>query len=107
MRPAIWVPPSHAIHNREPVFLCCLCEAAWYEPEDRFEYERHVMRAHSHEEVRDLSPRTHAPGIFDPHHESGDVEWQRWIDRNAAAGNDPMRYMKTSDGKSTSGTGDG
>jgi hypothetical protein len=107
MRPAIWLPASHTIHNTTPKFLCCLCDAAWYFEEDRFEYERHCLKAHSHEEVRATSPRVQAPGIFDPRWEGGDVEWQDWIDRNAAAGNDPMRYMRTDDGKHTSGTGDG
>ena len=106
-RPAIWLPPSHTIHNRKPIFACTLCDAAWYEPEDRHEYERHVVSGHSHEDVREHSLQAQAPGIFDPHWEGGDVEWQEWIDRNAAAGNDPMRYMRTDDGKHSSGTGDG
>lgn len=103
---SIWLPPSHAIHNKPPKYLCCLCDASFTEDE-RFQYERHCLKAHDHAEVRSKSPRDWAPGIFDPYHESGDVEWQRWIDRHAAAGADPMRYMKTSDGKSGGGTGDG
>lgn len=106
MRPAIWLPPSHVIHDKKPKFLCTLCDAEFYEDE-RHVYERHVLKAHSHEEVRARSPRVTAPGLFDPYHESGDVEWQEWIDRHAAAGADPMRYMRTDAGKSTSGTGDG
>lgn len=103
--PALWLPPSHVIHNTVPQFACTLCEQVFWTHE-RTQFERHVM-SHSHEELREHSLQAQAPGIFDPHWEGGDVEWQEWIDRNAAAGNDPAVYMRTDDGKHSSGTGDG
>jgi hypothetical protein len=39
-----------------------------------------------------------APGLYDPHHESGDVEWQRWIDENNEVRPAEWRkWMKTSE----------
>jgi len=102
----LWLPPSHKIHNTAPKYACTLCDAVFFEDE-RLQYERHVVSGHSHEELREHSLQAQAPGIFDPKWEGGDVEWGEWIARNAAAGNDPMRYMRTGDGKNSSGTGDG
>jgi hypothetical protein len=94
----IWIPPSHVIHNKPPTYLCTLCDAVFTEDE-RLLFEQHVIRGHSVEDLREHSLHAKAPGIFDPHWEGGDVEWQRWIDQHAAAGADPMRYMRTDDGK--------
>lgn len=102
---SLWLPPSHVIHGKPPKFACCLCEAVFTEDE-RFQFERHVL-GHPIEDVQAHSPAHRAPGLFDPYWEGGDVEWQRWIDKNAAAGNDPARYMRTDDGKNSSGLGDG
>lgn len=101
----IWLPPSHAIHNTPPKFGCTICPAVFYEDE-RHVFERHCL-SHSQEEILAKSPRHQAPGLFDPEYEGSDVEWGRWIEKNAAAGNDPMRYMKTGAGKHSSGMGDG
>lgn len=103
----LWLPPSHAIHDRKPVFMCTMCDAAWFTSDERarVEYAHHCATAHR-DDVREHSLAIQAPGLFD-RHASGDVEWSEWIDRNARAGNDPMRYMKTDDGKHSSGIGDG
>lgn len=92
------IPASHRIHDEAPKFACTICEKV-FTRDERHQFERHVL-SHTPDELKPHSPRLQAPGIFDPYHESGDVEWQRWIDENAAAGNDPMKYMRTSDGKS-------
>lgn len=80
-----------------PKFACTLCDAT-FTADERHQFERHVL-GHPPEDLEPHSPRMQAPGIFDPYHESGDVEWQRWIDRNHAEKRDPMKYMRTDDGK--------
>jgi hypothetical protein len=90
------IVPKHL--DEKPVYFCTLCNASFY-TDERFQYEHHVIRGHSIEDLREHSPQAKAPGLFDPNHESGDVEWGKWIARHAAAGADPMRYMKTDDGK--------
>lgn len=97
------LPHGYVIHDRPPAYLCCLCDAQ-FTADEKFQYERHVLN-HPMEDVLEHSPRHQAPGIFDPR--AGDAEWSDWIARNAAAGNDPMRYMRTDDGKHSSGIGDG
>ena len=105
--PTIWLPPSHAIHNKPPKFACTLCEAVFTEDE-RFQFERHVMRAHDESDLRPHSPRMQAPALFDPKHDSGDVEWGEWIRRNNESRPEQWRrWMKTSAGKHSSGLGDG
>jgi hypothetical protein len=100
-RGGLILPVSAILHQEKPRYACTLCEfVAWR----REHLERHVL-AHPMEDVLEHSPRHHAPGLFDPR--AGDAEWSDWIAKNAAAGNDPMRYMKTSDGKSGGGIGDG
>jgi hypothetical protein len=96
-KPAIWLPPSHAIHQKGPKYACTLCDAVFFEDE-RHQYERHCVSGHSVEELREHSLQAQAPGLFDPHHESGDVEWQKWIDKNQAERpEDWRRWMKTSE----------
>ena len=98
--PAIWLPPSHKIHGKKPKYLCTLCPMVFYEGEESL-YERHVIRGHSHEELREHSLQAQAPGIFDPNHESGDVEWGRWIERNNRERPEQWRkWMRTDEGKS-------
>lgn len=99
------IPASHVIHDEAPKFLCVLCDAM-FTADERHQFERHVL-AHPMEDVLAHSPKHNAPGLYDPYWEGGDVEWQEWIDRNKAAGNDPARYMRTDDGKHSSGMGDG
>jgi hypothetical protein len=100
------IPHSHAIHQKPPKYACTLCPMVFTEDERR-QFEHHVIRGHSIEDLREHSPQAQAPAIFDPHWEGGDTEWGAWIERNARAGNDPMRYMRTDDGKSGGGVGDG
>lgn len=93
------IPPSHKIHGQPAKFACTICPMVFYEGE-RHQFERHVLR-HTPEEIRPHSPRMQAPGIFDPYHESGDVEWQKYIDRKNAEDPDGwMDWMKTGEGKS-------
>jgi hypothetical protein len=100
------IPHSHVIHNTPPAYLCTLCDAV-FSADERLLFEQHVIRGHSVEDLREHSLQAKAPAIFDPHWEGGDTDWQEWIDRHAAAGADPMRYMRTDAGKSGGGTGDG
>lgn len=97
------LPHGYVIHDRPPRYLCTLCDAQFTEDE-RHQYERHVL-GHPMEDVVEHSPRHHAPGIFHP--DAGDAEWSKWIRDHAAAGADPMKYMRTDDGKRGGGTGDG
>jgi hypothetical protein len=93
--PGLILPPSHVIHGKPPKFACTLCEAVFTEDE-RHQFEHHVLRGHDHAELREHSLQAQAPGIFDPHHESGDVAWQEWIDKNSAERpEDWRRWMKT------------
>jgi hypothetical protein len=77
-------------------FLCTICPAEFGEDE-RHQFERHVL-SHPPEDIQPHSPRMRAPGLYDPHHESGDVEWQRWIDENNEVRPAEWRkWMKTSE----------
>jgi hypothetical protein len=103
---ALIVPYSTLTHEESPEFACTLCEAV-FTRDERHQFERHVLN-HPIEDVQARSPKHMAPGIFDdddPRY--NDVEWTQWIRKNAAAGNDPMVYMRTDDGKHSSGIGDG
>lgn len=94
--PGLYLPPSHAIHNKPPKYACTICEAVFTEDERR-QFERHVL-GHPPEEIKPHSPFMQAPGLFDNYHESGDVAWQRWIDKNNAERPDEwQRWMKTSE----------
>lgn len=91
--PGLYLPPSHVIHGRDPKYSCALCGAVFYEGE-RNAYERHVLKDHSHEEVRSHSYAVQAPGLFSP--DAGDAEWGRWIAKNnAERPEDWKRWMKT------------
>jgi cytosine/adenosine deaminase-related metal-dependent hydrolase len=93
---SIFIPPSHKIHDEGPRFACTLCPAVFGQDE-RHQFERHVL-AHPVEDMHPHSPKTQAPGLWDPYHESGDVEWQRFIDRKNAEDPDGWRrWMKTSE----------
>jgi hypothetical protein len=82
--------------DKPPRFACTLCEKTFTEDE-RHQFERHVL-SHPPEDIRPHSPRMRAPGLYDPHHESGDVEWQRWIDENNEVRPAEWRkWMKTSE----------
>jgi hypothetical protein len=101
---ALILPPSHQIHNRKPTRFCTLCGAAFFETEMRA-YLKHCA-GHSLEDVRAQSPTYQAPGIFSK--DAGDREWGEYIDRKMAE--DPhgwAKWLKTSDGKHSSGIGDG
>jgi hypothetical protein len=76
--------------NETPAFACTICPAEFYATE-RQQFERHVL-SHPPEEIQPHSPAMQAPGIFDPYHESGDVAWQKWIDRKNAE--DPHGWAK-------------
>jgi hypothetical protein len=92
------IPHSHVIHQKPPKYACTLCPAVFTEDE-RFQFERHVIRGHSVEDLREVSLQAKAPGLFDPNHESGDVEWGRYIDRKHKE--DPhgwAKWMRTDDG---------
>jgi len=105
-RPALWLPPSAKIHGLEPKFFCTLCDAVFYDGEHRA-YQNHVL-SHPREDVLEHSLHHKAPGIFDPNFEGADKEWHEYIDRKTKA--DPhgwTKWLKTSDGKSGGGTGDG
>lgn len=98
------IPHSHVIHEKPPKYACTLCEAVFSEDE-RFQYERHCL-AHPMEDVLEHSPRHWAPGIFHP--DAGDAEWSAWIRDHQASNPEGWRdWMKTSDGKSGGGVGDG
>lgn len=85
------------VSARRKKFFCTICPKEFYEDE-RTAFERHILNDHPPEDIKPHSPQMQAPGIFDPHHESGDVEWQRWIDRmNAERPEDWMKWMKTSE----------
>jgi hypothetical protein len=90
------LPPSHTIHGREPKWACTLCGHPFYEGE-RVAYERHVVRGHSHEEIRSHSDRVRFPAFYDNYHpDFNDVGWQRWIDKNNAERPEQWRrWMKT------------
>ena len=101
------IPTSAEVHDKKPTYLCCLCDWVGYEDEHRA-YQNHVLQHARAGDARKHSLHLAAPGLFDPNHESGDVEWGQWIDRKSKA--DPhgaWRWMKTSDGKSGGGLGDG
>jgi hypothetical protein len=100
-RGGLILPVSAILHQEKPRYACTLCEFVAWRASD---LEKHVL-AHPMEDVLEHSPRHHAPGIFHP--DAGDAEWSKWIRDHAAAGADPMVYMKTSDGKSGGGIGDG
>lgn len=98
--------PSGILHKERPKWQCSLCPAVFFEGQQEA-YIAHVVN-HPEEETRALSPRVKNPVLFDPHDPSGDVEWQRWIDHHHAV--DPhgwRRWMKTDQGKSGGGLGDG
>lgn len=103
----LWIPPSAAIHEKRAKYFCTLCSWKGYEGEHR-QYERHVIEHARAGDARKHSLHLAAPGIFDPRHESGDVEWQDYIDRKTKA--DPhgwKNWMRTDAGKSGGGLGDG
>lgn len=93
--PGLYLPPGHVIHDRPVKYECALCGHPFYEGE-RAAFERHVLKDHSHEEVRSHSPRVQAPGLFDPFYEGSDVDWGKWVEDHKAS--DPhgwQRWMKT------------
>lgn len=103
----LYIPAPHTIHKRAPTKFCTICKKPFYENEQRA-LERHVLNEHSLEEILQHSPRHTAPGLFDPYWEGGDVDWQRWIDKNKVARPEAWRrWMKTGAGKSSGGLGDG
>lgn len=98
----LWIPPSSSIHNERPRFRCHICQDR--EPGAGLFYSEAAYRDHFdnnrcrelEEETRRRSFTLRAPGFFDPYYEGGDVEWQRWIDRNMAERpGEWRRWMKT------------
>jgi hypothetical protein len=82
--------------QEQPRFACTLCDAVFTQDE-RHQFERHVLQ-HPVEDMLPHSPKHQAPGIFDPYHESGDVAWQKWIDKNNETRPDEWaKWMKTSE----------
>jgi len=89
------IPYSHTIHGTKPKYACTLCTMTWFAHE-RAKYLDHALHFHDHAELRQHSLQAQAPGIFDPHWEGGDVEWQDWIDRNnEERPEDWAKWMKT------------
>lgn len=96
------LPVSAILHQEKPRYACTLCEFVAWRASD---LEKHVM-AHPMEDVLEHSPRHHAPGIFHP--DAGDAEWSKWIrDHQASDPHGWERWMRTDDGKSGGGVGDG
>ena len=96
--------PSGILHGERPRWRCCVCGAVFFSDQGR-EYVNHVT-AHPEEETRVRSPRVQAPGLFDP--DAGDADWAQWVRHHQAT--DPhgwKRWLKTDDGKHSSGVGDG
>jgi hypothetical protein len=106
-RSGLVIPTSAQIHEKTPKFLCTLCDWHGFEGEYRA-YERHVLEHARNGDAREHSLHLKAPGLFDPNFEGSDVEWGQYLDRKMKA--DPhnwAKWMKTSDGKSGGGLGDG
>lgn len=96
--------PSGILHGERPKWQCSLCPAVFFEGQQAA-YISHVI-GHPEEETRALSPRVQNPSLYDP--DAGDAEWAKWIRDHAAS--DPHgweRWMRTDDGKSGGGIGDG
>lgn len=96
--------PSHSIHGLPPKWACAICGTPFFEGEQR-KYEAHCLTAHDEEELQRHALAAVPKGFRD---DAGDVEWGEYIKRKAAV--DPggwARWAKTSDGKSSSGIGDG
>ena len=81
------------------------CGKRYYDYEQTA-FANHVA-SHSLDEHRQLSFKTRMPAFFDNYHpDFNDVDWQRWIDRKSVERPEQWRkWMKTSEGKSTSGLG--
>ena len=106
-RSGLFIPTSAEIHEKTPKYLCTLCDSHFYEGEERA-YQRHAIEHGKNGDAREHSLHLKAPALFNPRHESGDVEWQDYIDRKTKA--DPhgwREWMKTDAGKSGGGLGDG
>ena len=97
--------PSGILHGEKPRWQCDMCGRTFFEYE-RAAYIDHCVKGHSHEEVRAKSPRVQAPGLFDP--DAGDAEWAKWVrDHQASDPHGWKRWLRTDDGKHSSGLGDG
>lgn len=72
--------------GRQPRYKCLCCGTAEFYEGEETAYEQHVVAcSNRHEaELRSMSLRVKAPGIFDPD-ESGDVEFGRWVRANRKA----------------------
>lgn len=104
MPTGLWIPPSAQIHRKTPVYLCTLCEWVGFEGEHR-QYQAHVL-SHTEEEVRAVSLHAQAPGLFGA--DAGDADWARWIrDKTESDPHGWVKWMKTDEGKHSSGLGDG
>jgi hypothetical protein len=106
-RSGLLIPTSAQIHEKEPRFLCTLCEWVGYDGEHRA-YERHVLEHAKNGDAREHSLHLKAPGMFSNTYEGQDLEWAKWVDDHTKS--DPngwTKWMKTGDGKSGGGLGDG
>jgi hypothetical protein len=113
----IFLPGHHRLHNERPKYVCVVCvergePGEFYDP---ITYERHVSGtatspacADRHPEtIRRMSPALRAPGLFDENYPGSDLEWKRWLEKNADLIAEGRKNDRTYDGKRGGGLGDG
>lgn len=86
-----------------PKYFCRVCElvgdtTVFFDGEDAA-YHAHVLACSERnaDALRALSPRHNLPAVYDPDHESGDVDWGRWLRENADKIAEGRKNMKTYD----------
>lgn len=72
--------------SRTPRYRCRVCGDAVFYDDEMKAYESHVASCSDRnaDELRQLSLRGRAPGLFDPH-VAGDVEMKRWARQHRRA----------------------
>lgn len=77
------IPTSSSLHQRTPRWKCIPCGTEFFEGESGA-YERHVATCSAADEyVQARSYYLRFPAAYQPYNpDFGDVEWQRWIDKN-------------------------